>query len=430
VFRIGTGYADTGKLEYHALDDQIEQGGLTYSIFMARPDGSWSGSMKAGVDRMERTRDFGVRRFRFIPGNALRIDATALPDEIFTAGNIGPNLFEIREMTGVNDAYDAGHTVDAAFLMSDMTFGRWRFIGGARYETSEQRVTTFNPFDVANPVEAINESDDVLPSLNLVYQLRPQTNLRVAYGRSVNRPEFRELSPFVFTEVAGGRSVAGNPDLAAATLDSFDARWETFPGSGQVIAAGAFYKKIDRPIERIVQPTGDLRQSFVNAESADLWGLELEFRHSLETLFAPMRLWSVNVNYAYIQSDVTIGEQQLSVITSTDRPLEGQSDQIANVALQFHHPRWGTMARFFGSYHGERLTEVGAFGLPDIYERANTTFDVVISQNLGVRARGLELKLAGTNLLDERREFTQDSEIQRSLRPGRKVSLSLSYSPF
>ena len=37
---------------------------------------------------------------------------------------------------------------------------------------------------------------------------------------------------------------------------------------------------------------------------------------------------------------------------------------------------------------------------------------------------------AGKNLLGEKREFTQGPEIQRIYEPGRKVSLSLSYTPF
>ena len=263
----------------------------------------------------------------------------------------------------------------------------------------------------------------------MLFRSAERTNLRFGYGRSVNRPEFRELSPFTFTEVAGGRSVSGNPDLEQATLDGLDLRWETFPGGGEVIAASVFYKSIDRPIERIVQPTTDLRQSFVNADKATLYGLELEFRRSLESLLPALRLWSVNVNYAYINSDVTIGEHQLSVITNKERPLEGQSDQIVNVGLQFYEPQWGTMVRFLAAHSGERLTEVGAFGLPDIYEAASTSFDVVLSQSLAF-ARGLEVKLAGTNLFNSDREFIQGGEIQRRFEPGRKVSLSLSYSPF
>ena len=429
VFQLQTGLAESGKMEFFDLADHIEQGGLAYSTFFATPKGNWSGTVKAGLDRQLRTRDFGARRFRFTTATLPGVDLTKTPDEIFTADTIGPNGFEVREITGVNDAYDAEQTIDAAYLMTDTTAGKWRVIAGARYEVSDQRVTTFNPFDTANEVNAINKGKDVLPSLNLVYQLGAQTNLRFGYGRSLNRPEFRELSPFAFIEVAGGRSVAGNPDLEQATLDGFDVRWETFTGAGEVMAASAFFKKIDKPIERIIQPTSDLRQSFVNADSANLWGIELELRRSLAMISPALRLWSVNVNYANIHSDVTVGEHQFSVVTNTDRPLEGQSDQTANLALQFYHPQWGTMVRFLGAYNGERLAEVGAFGLPDIYEAPTKSFDVVLSQSIAF-AKGLEVKIAGSNLLNDKREFVQGNQIQRQFDPGRKVSVSLSYSPF
>jgi hypothetical protein len=430
VYRLETGYADSGKIEFHNLAEDIDQGGLSYTVFLANPEGSWSGSLKGGLDRLQRKRDFAARRLRFVAGNSLNVDLTQQPNEIFVPENIGPNLFEIREQTGVNDAYYAEHTIDAAYLMSDTTFGKWRVIGGARYERSRQTVTTFNPFAVDDAIDSVNNVNDLLPSLNLVYQLSGRTNLRFGYGRSVNRPEFRELSPFVFTEVAGGRSVSGNPDLEQATLDGYDLRWETFPVSGEVIAVSAFYKHIAKPIERIIQPTSDLRQSFVNADSATLYGLELEFRRSLESMLPALRYWSVNANYAYVQSDVSVGDQQFAVVTNKERPLEGQSDQVANIGLQFDHPSLGTMVRFLGSYTGERLTEVGAFGLPDIYEAAGTSFDVVVSQSLGAWAQGLEIKLAASNLFNDKREFLQGGLVQRSFVPGRKVSLSLSFTPF
>jgi hypothetical protein len=430
VFEMQTGFADSGKLEYFDLADHVDQAGLAFTSFFSARGGAWSGLIKGGVDRLHRTRGFAARRFRFTTSNHQQFDLTETPDEIYTPANISPNGFELREITGVNDAYDADHAIEAGFLMGDTSFGKWRLIGGARYESSKQRVTTFNPFDVANEVDSVNESRDLLPSLNLVYQLAARTNLRVAYGRSVNRPEFRELSPFTFTEVAGGRSVSGNPELVQATLDSFDLRWETFPGTGEVVAASAFYKSIDKPIERIVQPTTDLRQSFVNADNAKLWGLEFEFRRSLEMISPALRLWSVNLNLAQIRSAVEVGAHQLSVVTNTGRPLEGQSEQVANLALQFVQPRWGTMFRALGSYTGQRLSEVGAFGLPDIYESGFRSIDMVVSQSLGALRPGLEVKFAGTNLLDEKREFTQGGQLQRRFDPGRKFSLSLSYTPF
>lgn len=386
--------------------------------------------MKSGIELHELTRDFDARRFRFTTTNPQQFDLTGTPDEIFTTENIRPNGFELREFTGVNDAYDAAHAIDAAYAMGDVTLGRCRVISGARYERSNQRVTTFNPFETANQVDSIREDNDLLPSINVVYALRPQTNLRAAYGRSVNRPEFRELSPFTFTEVAGGRSVSGNPDLVQATLDSLDLRWETFPRGGEVLAASVFYKRITHPIERIVQPTTDYRLSFVNADSADLYGIELELRRSLAAISPALQNWSVNANYAHVESSVAVGEHQFSVVTNRERALEGQSDDVANLALQFYQPQWETMFRILGAYSGARLSEAGAFGLPDTYEDAFTSFDVVVSQSLGAWARGIGLKLAATNLLDEKRRFTQGGEIQRLFDPGRKVSLSFSYTPF
>jgi outer membrane receptor protein involved in Fe transport len=429
VYRLETGYADTGKIEIHELDDEISQAGAAYSVFFTEPSGRWSGSVKGGFDWLDRARDFGARRFRFVPGSGVDADLELLPNDIFLAENITPAEFEIREFTGVNDAYAAAHTVGAGYLMADATFGKWRFIGGARYESSEQSVTTFDPFNVDDAVQSVNDSNDLLPSLNVVYEIAPRTNIRLAYGRSLNRPEFRELSPFVFTEVAGGRSISGNPNLVQATLDSYDLRWELFPGSGDVIAVSAFYKHIDQPIERIIQPTTDLRMSFINAESAKLAGIELEFRRSLGPIFSALRNWAVNLNYAYIDSGVEVGQQNYSVVTSTERPLEGQSDQTANLALQYYQPDWGTMFRIMAGYSGPRLTEVGAFGLPDIYEDSYTSLDAVVTQRLGF-AQGLKLKLAASNLLDQPREYVQGGEIQRTIDPGRRIGLLLSYTPF
>jgi outer membrane receptor protein involved in Fe transport len=430
VFQLQPGFAESGKTEYFRLGDKIGQEGLAYTLFFAAPEGTWSGSFKAGADHLRRTRDFGSRRFRFGTSNQGQFDLTLTPEEIFTPANIRPGGFEIREVTGVNDAYAAGHTINAGYLMGDFTFGKWRVIGGARYESSRQLVTTFNPFDTANDVRSINENRDLLPSFNLVYQLQPKTNLRFAYGRSLNRPEFRELSPFTFVEVSGGRSVSGNPKLQQATLESYDVRWETFPGGGDVFAASAFYKKIGKPIERSVQPTTDFRTSFINADSATLWGLELEVRRSLASMLPALRLWSVNLNVAHIKSDVKIGAQQLSVLTSSSRPLEGQSDDVANVGLQYYRPQSGTMLRLLGAYSGKRITDVGAFTLPDIYEAAHTTIDVVVSQDFHFLAKGLELKLSAKNLLDQDRRFLQGGAVQRSYKPGRSVGLSLSYTPF
>lgn len=161
-----------------------------------------------------------------------------------------------------------------------------------------------------------------------------------------------------------------------------------------------------------------------------MWGVELEFRRALDLIHPALQYWSVNSNFTYVDSKVVVGEHNLSVVTNAERALEGQSDLVGNLALQFYQPAWGTMFRVLGSYTGERLADVGARGLPDVFEQPSVSFDLVLSQSLGAFAPGVELKLAAKNLLDEKREFTQGAEVQRIFEPGRKVSLSLSYTPF
>ena len=113
--------------------------------------------------------------------------------------------------------------------MLDLSIDNWRFIGGARVEADSQRVETFDPFDRTAPTGVSTRLDntDLLPAFSVVYRLDNDMNLRGGYGRTLNRPEFRELSPFEFTDVVGGRAVVGNPELVRA-----GSRTGTFGGNG------------------------------------------------------------------------------------------------------------------------------------------------------------------------------------------------------
>ena len=104
-----------------------------------------------------------------------------------------------------------------------------RFVGRARVERSEQQVDTFDPFSTAGEmITAALNNTDVLPGFNLVYALSDRSNLHAGYSHTVNRPEFRELAPFEFTDVVGGRAVVGNPNLERALIRNVDLRIETF----------------------------------------------------------------------------------------------------------------------------------------------------------------------------------------------------------
>ncbi len=428
-YTLQPGLPESGKLEFFDLEDQIRGGGLSWSTFYSASETSY-GSIKVGVSTNRREREFDARRLRFVVANQLQFDLSLPPEQLFTYDNIRPDGFEIREQTGANDAYDAYHDVDAGFAMLDASWGKWRFVGGARYEKSDLEVRTYNPFAPGQLAEARDLNRDWLPAVNVVYELRPDTNLRLAASRTVNRPEFRELSPFAFVEVTGGKSVAGNPELKQALIDAVDLRWEMFPAPGEVIAFSAFHKKLTNPIERIIQPTTELRSSFTNADGATLTGLEVEYRQSLAVLSPALQRWTVNLNYAFVDASVEVGERNLSVITNTSRPLEGQSEHVGNLAVQYFQPNWGTMVRVMYNFTGQRIHEVGAYGLPDIYEDDLGVLDLVLSQALDRVFPGVELKLSGTNLLDAERSFTQGGRIHRKYNSGRGLGISIGYTAF
>ncbi|MDZ7765539.1 MAG: TonB-dependent receptor [Melioribacteraceae bacterium] len=65
-------------------------------------------------------------------------------------------------------------------------------IAGARYETTDISILSADP----NIDEGKISEDDLLPSVNLVYRLNDEMNIRAAYTKTLARPTFREIAPF------------------------------------------------------------------------------------------------------------------------------------------------------------------------------------------------------------------------------------------
>ncbi|GAB4250296.1 MAG: TonB-dependent receptor [Acidobacteriota bacterium] len=417
--------SQSGFREFINLNEVVWDPELSWTTFFH--GGAFIGSIKAGFAYRQRDRDFWARRFRFVPRSFKGIDKGAPPEVLFAPENIRPDGFELREETRNTDTYHAQEWNRAAFLMADVSTGRWRFVGGVRRENHLQRVVTFdlfNPDLVTVATELRNQ--DWLPALNVLYQLSGTMNLRFSASETLNRPEFRELAPFDFTDVVGGRTVQGFPELQQATIQNYDVRWEWFPGARELISASFFYKRFDKPIERVVEATAQLRTSFRNAERARNFGFELDFRKNLGFLWSGLSNFEGIVNYTFVDSDVTIPKTGIVVLTTLKRPLEGQSRHVFNGVLEYSHPRVGSTLRALVNFQGARISDVGALGLPDILEDGRTRLDAVFLQPLGA-ARRWTLRFAAENLLDEPIRFTQGGLPQREYRVGRTFSFSISH---
>jgi outer membrane receptor protein involved in Fe transport len=137
----------------------------------------------------------------------------------------------------------------------------------------------------------------------------------------------------------------------------------------------------------------------------------------------------VNANYTFVRSRVDIGQQDLSVLTTLERPLVGQAEHVLNAGLTHTIPRFGVEWRALFNYTGERITDVGALGLPDIVQHGYPHLDLLFTRSFGLENRWkAEVKLE--NLLNRQVDFRQADQPFRVYRTGRKFGFGISYRFF
>lgn len=385
---------------------------------------------KAGASYQNRDRVFDSRRFRYVPRFRTAFDFSQTAEQLLAPENINPDGFEILETTRGTDHYDALHNITAFYGMADVVAGRWRFVGGARVEKSIQRVTTFDPFaPELRIIEAALDDTDTLPVISVAYSLTPTMTVRGGYTSTVVRPQFRELSPYEFTDVFAGYTTFGNPNLLRTLLRNYDTRYEWYLSPGELFAASYFYKKLENPIESVIG-RGQFVRTFTNAESAVNQGFELEFRKNMAFLGEKFSGLSATTNYTFVDSNVTIAEADAGDLTSTDRALVGQARHLFNAGLLHRIERFDFETRAYFNYTGAHIVDVGATGLPDIIEKGRPRLDLAFSKQFGGEAKRWSIDVELENLLNRKVDTRIGDRIFRSFRSGRDVSFKLSYSFF
>ena len=361
---------------------------------------------KAGGGFTVSPRESRVRRFHFQPTD---LGVAALPsDQAFAPANIG-TAFAFSEVTQRNlDAFDATRAVYSGFAMADIVkFDPLRFIAGARYEVATTNLTIGNWMGASpSMITRLNRTDQaILPSANVVYSVSQRSNLRLAYSGTVARPHLRELSSSPYFDYVRLRATSGKQDLAQTFIHNADLRWETFLTGSEVVAASAFYKYFQKPIERTTTTAGDGQNiTFNNADSAQEVGVEFEARVNGDRLHPRLTPLFLGANVSAIVSRVRVPPPAGAVMpgAETTRPLQGQSPYVVNAEIGFRNE--STQLSLLYNVFGRRISEVGTAGNGDVYEEAFHRLDVAWNQKLG---RGLNLKLSGTNLLNQRVSYRQ-----------------------
>ena len=391
---------------------------------------NFSADIKIGGITQSRNRKFQARQLGYVPfsgrvngvnwsqDNTFNGTIATLPNAtIFNSANMGilstsqTNLsgLTLFEGTKGSDYYDAESNLDAGYLMIDNVFNKWRIIWGARIENYSQNLNSID--EAVLPVVVDDTQLDILPSFNLIYSLNKKQNLRMSGSKTLNRPEFRELAPFLFYDFDTRFNTSGNPNLKITDIYNADLRYEYFLGKGQMLSVSTFYKNFKNPIE--LQALANNSNVYQNAASGTNYGVELEFRLLASTLFGAKENkflddLTIFSNLAVIRSEVDISNL---TPTAVKTPLQGQSPYVFNAGLQYINKEAGWSFAANTNRVGDRITIHGnqttGNTAPAFWEKSRTFLDFQIAKNL--LKNKIELKLNVRNALAEDLVFYQNN---------------------
>lgn len=427
--------SDSNESEYGTLDDNQQDFGLNAVLPIYFENGS-ALQLSGGIARTTRDRESTIRTFSYLlsagsPLNSVPNFFAQPIDVILSDPNISPEGFVLREVTRPTDNYVADQTVDAYFLNAELDLGTWRFAGGARHESNEQSVTTYNYANPdLDPVVSTDDSDVWLPALTVTWAYDEAAQFRFAYSETLSRPDFRELSPAPFTDPDLDIDTIGNPDLQTTRMKNLDLRWEYYFGGADTFAVALFQKKFENPIEKLRIPGSTPLLELSNALSADNYGVEVDLQKNLgfigESWFKGLdtSAFDIGFNYAWIKSSIELDAESASFQTNLSRPMQGQSPYVVNLQLGYTGER--DEANLLWNRFGSRISEVGVQGQPDVYEEAYNTVDFLYRHAFSEQWR-FTFRLR--NLLDSEVSFTQGGLDTRVYQKGREALFSLEWRP-
>lgn len=409
----------------------------------------WKPTMKLGAYGEYRTREYKTREFIYNwepENNSLPADfrKSDLPTLLSNSGNFGADKLYLLEEPNRRDDYKGHNTLGAGYLAATLPFGSLSVFAGLRYEYSKMELITNTRDDRPSPLSHFYKYNDLFPSLNATYKFSDKHQLRLSYGKTVNRPEFREVSPSVFYDFDLAADVKGNTELTSCYVQNLDLRYEFYPSRGEMVSVALFYKYFDAPIEWTYTLSGGNRMiySYMNADHANSYGVELDIKKDLSFIGLPDFSWSFNG--AIIKSRVNFNGSA----NMENRPMQGQSPYLVNTGIFYKNDKQQLDIALLYNRIGKRIIGVGrsegttsgneTLRVPDSYEMPRDVLDLSISKKFGTH---WEIKANIRDLLAQKmyyKEFVtanlnsggtkEVEQITRCFKPGRNIGLTVTYN--
>ena len=426
---------DNGALSLFKLNRQE-----TMRYFGSLDEEEWNGNLamrwkwnennflKLGVNYKNKSRDYKATRFYY---NLNKIDPVITDiydtDGFLNQENIADGNVVVQRVMQPKDSYRAGNEIYSGYLLTDFYPVPSLLVNlGVRYEISRQWVDYATDGGDWYAERRNLDKNDLFPTLNLKYTVNDANSIRFSASRTVTRPSFIEMAPFLYQESYGSAQIRGNNELQNGYNYNFDLRYEHFGKNGDMISLTAYFKYLDSPIERIQALQGGATlHSFQNADNGMAGGMEVEFRKQL------MKDLRLGANISYMYTNVKLPEG--GAYTNKERPLQGASPILANADLTYS-PRFGeerqlNLALLY-NLQGSRIHAVGVSKLGDIKQQTLHTLNFSAGYDINSH---FSLKLLVNDLLNRAVIFKQEVpstgeevEVER-YKKGANLEIGFSY---
>jgi outer membrane receptor protein involved in Fe transport len=420
-------------------------------------------TLKFGVSHNYKQREYEILLFnvQFFGGQSW--DA---PDasRVLNPENLYPNTPNaIYYQSGNNvpnpNAYKSNVNNTAAYLSNEFSpFNNFKTILGVRMENYVQRHTgrdqSYASGDTRNGRNLDNdkvlESLDFFPSVNLIYALTEQQNIRASWSQTIARPSFKELSFAQILDPLSNRIFNGSlfpysdwdGNLQETHINNMDVRWELFGDRAQNVSASVFYKQFDKPIELVRIPEQQTSTEYQprNVGDGQLYGLEFEFSKNLDFISPLLRYFNVNSNLTLVESEIEMTDaeyqsrkayEKTGETVEDTREMAGQSPWVVNAGLTYNNYETGLAAGLFYNVKGETLSIVGAGLFPDIYIESFHSLNFSLNKKFG-ETQNTKMEVKVSNILNESKEsyyqsYNAEKQVYNIFNPGRTFSIGLSY---
>ena len=443
--------SDNHRFYQELVEDEVAANITGTYLFSKNKEDEFKGKLTLGYSGRFKKVDFNATQFNFRINRRVSQPVVSENnlDAYFNQTNLVNNLYKIETFRGDSDTpnaldpqtYSGNQYINGGFADVQYKFSpKLTIVAGLRFEHVYQDIAWKTSLDPDGDKDAFAKFE-FLPNASLKYELTEKQNLKIAGSKSYTLPQYKERAPFQFEEVT--QIKFGNPDLDLSTNYNFDARWEYFPKSGEVISFTGFGKIIQNPINEVVVASATNDISYVNTgKKAEVFGAEFELRKNLfslekekgEAILKSKLSAGFNASYMYSNQDFdrfkVIQETNLNVnFTNNEGKLTGASDLILNADVTFvkdFSEKSNLLGTIAYNYFSDRIYAIGSAGKGDLIDKGVGSLDLILKSELSKKIKlGLSLK----NLLNPTIKRVQDIQNVEvlSFKNGVNASFSLTY---